>query len=112
MHTLKPDTKYKLVEITLACPESIEDAEIADWINESLNEQIRYSDCVFDDWKISFTVQLRKTNLTPQEGDLFSVWNEHPDYPRYDWRAVVSAGDTLRGYWDWVNACIERDLED
>lgn len=29
-------------------------------------------------------------------------WAEDPDYPRFDWRAEVCAGDTSLGYWDWV----------
>lgn len=29
---------------------------------------------------------------------------EHPRFTRADWRFEVSEGNTLRGYWDWVEA--------
>ena len=32
---------------------------------------------------------------------------EHPRFRRPDWRSEVEARDTLRGYWDWVEAEIE-----
>jgi hypothetical protein len=34
---------------------------------------------------------------------------EHPQYLRRDWRHEVAEGDTLRGYWDWVEAQLEQD---
>lgn len=36
------------------------------------------------------------------------LWAEHPDYERAYWRQVVEAGNTQRGYWDWVLAQIEE----
>jgi hypothetical protein len=33
---------------------------------------------------------------------------EHPQYLRRDWRHEVAEGDTLRGYWQWVEAQIEQ----
>lgn len=43
------------------------------------------------------------------------LWNEHPDYPRSDWQYEVANGDTISGYWDYVESCIEmaaREVED
>ncbi len=42
----------------------------------------------------------------------FGAWGEHPDYPRSDWRYLVSNGDTQRGYWEHVQACIDQTPED
>ncbi|NMG29610.1 hypothetical protein [Aromatoleum evansii] len=28
--------------------------------------------------------------------------NEHPEWPRAQWREAVAADDTLQGYWQWV----------
>lgn len=39
---------------------------------------------------------------------VFGENGEHPDYPRGDWKN----DDTKRGYWDWVDASIERDSQD
>lgn len=46
----------------------------------------------------------------PDEGK--TAWDSDEKYTREDWQAEVSAGDTNRGYWDWVNACRERDQDD
>lgn len=27
---------------------------------------------------------------------------EHPQYTRADWRSAVQSGDTISGYWVWV----------
>ena len=32
--------------------------------------------------------------------------DEHPDFPREDWRYLVDNGDTLLGYWEW---CIGKE---
>ena len=37
------------------------------------------------------------------------AWSEHPKFPRQDWRAEVAAGDSQRGYWDWVNGQLEAE---
>lgn len=34
-------------------------------------------------------------------------YGEHPNFPRADWRAMVSEDATLRGYWEWVANMIE-----
>jgi hypothetical protein len=34
---------------------------------------------------------------------------EHPQYLRADWRHEVANCDTLRGYWQWVEAQIEQE---
>lgn len=39
-------------------------------------------------------------------------WGEHPTWPRSDWQREVSEGDTLQGYWAWVQSMIESALED
>jgi len=42
----------------------------------------------------------------------FGEHGEHPDYPREDWQDEVSAGDTGRSYWGWVDSIIERETQD
>ncbi len=63
-----------MVEVTLACPAEFSDAEIADGINEMLNESMRqYPDnSAFHDWKIEFDVPVRETSSDPIEGELFT----------------------------------------
>lgn len=34
--------------------------------------------------------------------------DEHPQHSKQDWRSEVAFGDTLRGYWEWVEAKIEE----
>ena len=34
-----------------------------------------------------------------QDGD-----GEHPEVPREEWRCAVDREETLRGYWEWVEA--------
>ena len=74
MHTLKPNSEYKMVVVELACPAELSDAAIADGLNEMLNESIRqYPDnSAFSDWKIEFDVTVRKTGNEPEEGELFT----------------------------------------
>jgi hypothetical protein len=33
---------------------------------------------------------------------------EHPRFSKFDWHQEVASGDTLRGYWPWVEAQIEE----
>lgn len=40
--------------------------------------------------------------------DKYGTWGEHPSYPSEDWKYEVEAGDTRRGYWDWVVAKLEQ----
>jgi hypothetical protein len=41
------------------------------------------------------------------------LWSEHPDpnNSRAEWQREVNAGETQRGYWDWVRANIEAEAE-
>jgi hypothetical protein len=73
MDILKPNTRYKLVTVTLACPESIGEAGMADGINEMLNEGIsRFPDnCAYADWSIDFSGPVRTTSREAEEGELF-----------------------------------------
>ncbi|MFA5375905.1 MAG: hypothetical protein WC455_09200 [Dehalococcoidia bacterium] len=34
-------------------------------------------------------------------------WQDHPDFPASDWQQEVAAGNTQRGYAEWVKAQIE-----
>lgn len=36
------------------------------------------------------------------------LWKDFDRFPREEWVEVVQAGDTQRGYWDWVLAQIEQ----
>ncbi len=38
-------------------------------------------------------------------------WEDNESYPRDEWQAEVAAGDTQRGYWDWVNAQTEQEAD-
>jgi hypothetical protein len=44
------------------------------------------------------------TKYSQENGD----WGQHPKYSRAFWREEVVAGDTQRGYWDWVVAQLEE----
>lgn len=37
----------------------------------------------------------------------YEVAGEHIRFTKADWKAEVAADDTLRGYWDWVQATVE-----
>ena len=39
----------------------------------------------------------------------FGWGEEHPKYPKKDWRYEVANEDTLLGYEDWVIASLEAD---
>lgn len=56
-------------------------------------------------------VKVSANRLCDQFGDA-GIWNEHPDYPRSDWQAEVSAGDELCGYWEYVEKRVEQDTDD
>ena len=73
MHALKPNTEYQLVTVTLACPLEIGVAGMADAINDMLNAGIAEhgSECVFHDWSNNFCGPVKKTDDSPEEGDLF-----------------------------------------
>ncbi len=45
--------------------------------------------------------------------EALDLWGQHPDpdNSREEWQREVSAGDTQRGYWDWVRANIEAEDE-
>ena len=36
------------------------------------------------------------------------TWGEHPIHTRNDWIAMVAAGDTQLGYWNWLDHTLER----
>ncbi len=36
-------------------------------------------------------------------------WSEYPDYPQEDWKYQVSNGDTILGYWAWLENMLESD---
>ena len=38
-------------------------------------------------------------------------WKEDPFYPMSDWQYEVVNGDTLRGYWEWVE-CRKQEERD
>jgi len=35
------------------------------------------------------------------------VWAEYPGYPRADWQYEVANGDTVLGYWEWIEHKME-----
>ena len=39
-------------------------------------------------------------------------WSVHPDYSIEDWQNEVANDCTRKGYWEWVEGCIERDSID
>jgi hypothetical protein len=41
-----------------------------------------------------------------------NFWGEHEKWPRSDWQIEVENGDTLSGYWQWVEAQIALTAED
>ena len=45
-----------------------------------------------------------RTHITPRDGYTGLDWwgDEHPDYPREDWRHEVIDGNTIQGYWTWA----------
>jgi hypothetical protein len=82
MEYLKPNTNYKIVSIRLACPESIDDGELTDGLNEMLRNAMSFGDCVFDDYAIDnfsiegvFTGNIKTTDSNPEEGELFNPIN-------------------------------------
>ena len=42
----------------------------------------------------------------------YKYWDEHPGYPRADWKYEVRNDDTSKGYWSWVQTQIELQEED
>ena len=39
------------------------------------------------------------------------VWQEHPRYEKWEWKAEVSNDDTILGYWEWVQHRLEEGGE-
>ena len=37
---------------------------------------------------------------------------EHPRFPQWEWRQEVAAENTLRSYWQWVEAQLEEEHND
>ncbi len=81
MHTLLPNTKYKIVTVNLAIPAS-DDAEITDGLND-----LFISVCAEDwicDWQFpQQTFPVKTTSAEPEEGELFhtSAMEPHPCQP-------------------------------
>ncbi len=69
---LEPDTKYKLVPIVLAIPETVSESDIADGLNEMLraaaSEDIFVADYTLHGLK---NLQIKTTTSQPEEGELF-----------------------------------------
>ena len=40
------------------------------------------------------------------------VWSEYPGHARQDWQYEVGNGDTVLGYWAWVEHQVEAAAED
>jgi hypothetical protein len=47
---------------------------------------------------------MEQEEWSPQNG-----WEEHPRFPRADWKYEVENGDTSLGYVEWVNNQIQWD---
>ena len=44
--------------------------------------------------------------------DSYGYWEEHPRFPREDWRYEVSNNETGCSYWAHVEGCIESQMDD
>lgn len=40
------------------------------------------------------------------------VWEEHPDFSRFDWKDACWDGETNLGYWEWVEHLLERRADE
>jgi len=38
---------------------------------------------------------------------IYAFEDEHPGYPRTDWKLEVANGHTVLGYWEWLMNCLE-----
>ena len=60
----------------------------------------------------SLYVQMQIIDHQPtNEREIMNPWDDHPVFTPEDWQAEVAAGDTRRGYQDWVESQREQ-LED
>ena len=50
-------------------------------------------------------------DLVDQLVEEYGWWNEHPKYPREEWKDEVASGNTLSGYWLWVANFIDSEGE-
>lgn len=50
-------------------------------------------------------LKVKYDNLQPSRTE----WSQHPAFPMRMWREEVSAGDTVLGYWEWVEHQIEAE---
>lgn len=41
-----------------------------------------------------------------------NYWGEHEKWPRSDWQTEVENGDTLAGYWQWVETQLALTADD
>lgn len=52
---------------------------------------------------------MSNVNAFVQSEKLFEEFGEeHPDYARYEWECAVVNGETILGYWMWVQDQIEQ----
>lgn len=76
MHKLKPNTSYRIVAILVAVPDTIDNATLADGLNEMMRPALDCDDAVFDDYALK-AVQLPevKSSDDPEEGEVFPLKN-------------------------------------
>ena len=73
MHLLKPNTKYKLVVLTMACPVEEGEAMMADAINETMRESMIMDNSVIHDYSIDFRGPEVMTDGAPEEGSITPI---------------------------------------
>jgi len=72
-HNLKRRTNYRIIKVDLAVPEDIDDATLADGLNEMLRPGMLASDAVFHDYQLNLVSDIvRRTDDAPEEGELFN----------------------------------------
>lgn len=59
--------------------------------------------CVFTIDSIDYPIDRILPDLSPQDMANHFDHNEHPGYPRRNWRDEVERDHTLLGYWAWVS---------
>ncbi|MGH1461262.1 MAG: hypothetical protein ACRBB6_04420 [Neptuniibacter sp.] len=88
---------------------------------EIVNEQARQIRCLQRDLRDARTLhhnykQGVRTLLAEQhpriqyvndlQALIYAFEDEHPGYPRCDWKLEVANNDTVLGYWEWVMSCL------
>ena len=71
MHAILPNTAYKLVNIQVAVPAGLDDAEITDGLNDMLNDACQEDWIV--DWQFPTGTQffVAQSSEVPEEGELW-----------------------------------------